>query len=201
MNKPFAENHCQRGIVLISAIVMLVMMSLIAISMIRLGTRHTQVVNNEQLRMEGEAAANYALDLMLNDSANTWTAYKGAGKAEQVNIGLSDMSATSSAAIAVTLQELTCKRIRILQNQEFVKAKGGINYVAEGDASCFGSDPTQLTIVDSSASSSSAGESLCASALYEVQARTTDPRLLGANVEVTQGVEVRRSVLDLGTCD
>lgn len=202
MMKPYYARHpSQRGIVLISGIVMLVMMTLIAISMVRLGTRHTQIVNNEQLRTEAESAATYALDLMLNDSATTWDVYKGAGKTEAVNIGLNDMSAASTAAIDVRLHDLTCRRVRIMKNSEFIKTNAGMNYISEADSSCFGGDTKQLTIVDTSSAASGEGDSLCATALFEVRAETNDPQLLEANVEMTQGVEVRRSVLNLGTCD
>ncbi|MBS0545875.1 MAG: hypothetical protein JSR40_19310 [Proteobacteria bacterium] len=193
----------QRGIVLIVGVVMLLMMTLIALALIRLGTRHTQVANNEQVRTEAVSAASYILDLLLNDSANTWTVYKGAGKTVTVNLGLSNTSATSADAIGVTLHDLTCRSIRILPNSEFIKAgaAGGINYVSQADASCFGGDSKQLTIVDSSASSTASGDSLCAQVLFEVQARTNAPQLLDANVAMTQGITIRRSVMDLGTCD
>ena len=200
------SNHrisAQRGIVLITSIVMLVMMSLIAITMIRLGTRHTQVVNNEQLRVEAEAAANYALDLVLNDSANTWKVYEGAGRIEKVNIGLDDMTAASTTAIDVTVNQLQCRRITVIPNNRLIDTDpvGGINFVSAANASCFGGGQTQMTIVDTSSGASSSGDSLCADALYEVRAQTSDARLLGANAVITQGVNVRRSVLELDSCD
>ncbi|MDX9886918.1 hypothetical protein [Thauera sp.] len=201
MNTSNRNISAQQGIVLITSIVMLVMMSLIAITMIRLGTRHTQVVNNEQLRVEAEAAANYALDLVLNDSANTWKVYEGAGRIEKVNIGLNDMVAASTTAIDVTVRQLQCKRIRVLKNEELISSQGGTNFVSAINASCFGGGQTQMTIVDTGSGASSSGDSLCASALYEVQAQTSDARLLGANAVITQGVNVRRSVLELDSCD
>lgn len=201
MNTSIRRIPAQQGLVLISSIVMLVMMSLIAISMIRLGTRHTQVVNNEQLRVEAEAAANYALDLVLNDSANTWDVYEGAGRSEKVNIGLNDMTAASTTAIDVTVHQLQCRRIRVLKNEELISSQGGMNFVSASNASCFGGGQNQMTIVDTGSGASSSGDSLCASALYEVRAQTSDARLLGANVVITQGVNVMRSVLELDSCD
>lgn len=201
MNTSNRNLSAQQGIVLITSIVMLVMMSLIAITMIRLGTRHTQVVNNEQLRVEAEAAANYALDLVLNDSANTWKVYEGAGRIEKVNIGLDDMMAASTTAIDVTVHQLQCRRIRVLKNEELISSQGGMNFVSASNASCFGGGQNQMTIVDTGSGASSAGDSLCASALYEVRAQTSDARLLGANAVITQGVNVRRSVLELDSCD
>ena len=201
MNTSNRNISAQQGIVLITSIVMLVMMSLIAITMIRLGTRHTQVVNNEQLRVEAEAAANYALDLVLNDSANTWKVYEGAGKIEKINIGLNDMVAASTTAIDVTVHQLQCRRIRVLKNEELISSQGGMNFVSASNASCFGGGQNQMTIVDTGSGASSSGDSLCASALYEVQAQTSDARLLSANVVITQGVNVMRSVLELDSCD
>lgn len=201
MNTSNRRVSTQQGIVLISSIVMLVLMSLIAISMIRLGTRHTQVVNNEQLRVEAEAAANYALDLMLNDSANFWDVYKGSGKELQVNIGLKDISADSGSAITVRVRNLKCRRIEIIPNSKLIQSNGTMNYVSETDAPCFGDDDPQIKIFDTSNPANSGDKSLCVNALYEAQAQTSDDGLLGADVLITQGVNVRRSVLDLSTCD
>lgn len=209
--KPYlAPRPYQRGIVLISGIVMLVMMTLIAISMIRLGTRHTQIVNNEQLRTEAESAATYALDLMLNDSASTWDVYKAGGRIETINIGLNDMSANSTSAIDVRLRNLECKRVRIMMNAELLKKikveiedgeEREVIFVPNENTSCWsGDDRPQPLVFDTSSEANPNEESLCAMALYEVRAETSAPQLLEANVTITQGVEVMRSLLDLG-CD
>ena len=56
-------------------------------------------------------------------------------------------------------------------------------------------------MVDTSASGIPNDDSLCASVLYEVVARTDDPKLLQAQASITQGVEVRRGLDALNECD
>jgi flagellar basal body-associated protein FliL len=191
----------QSGAVLLIALVILVMMMLIAASVIRLSMRHTQVVNNEQVRTEAETAADYALDLVLNTPATKWDGYRNAGKTEYVNLGISNKTDTQANSVAVTVSNLTCKRTRVIKNAELIKKTGTLYYVAASDASCFGGGGSPLTIVDPTALGSPTDDSLCANVLYEMQAQVTDPKLLEAKVTVAQGVEVRSSVDNLAACN
>lgn len=193
----------QSGAVLMIGMVMLLMVSLIAVSVIRLSTRNTQVVSNEQVRTEAVAAANYALDTVLNQPYTTWDPYKAAGTTTSVNLGTSKASDTladsTAGAMNVTVDNLTCKRARVLKNAELLKKNpAGIYYVAATDSSCFGGGgSTGLTIVDPSKVGSPTDDSLCATVLYELQAKANDPKLLNAAPVVHQGVEVRTDITAL----
>jgi len=191
----------QTGAVLLMGIVMLLMVTLVALGVIRMSTRHTQVVNNEQVRSEAVSAASYALDLVLNAPADTWDVYRGGGKTEAINLGISASADSTAESVAVQVSGLRCVRSRLIKNGELVKSSGGVQYVAASDASCFGGGGTPLTIVDPSAIGSPSDDSLCAAVLYEVQGRATDDRLLGADAAVVQGVAVRRGIDELTTCD
>jgi hypothetical protein len=188
----------ERGAVLMIGMVMLIMMMLIAVGVIRLSTRHTMVVNNEQLHSEATTASNYALDMVLNQPASQWTVYEGAGKTEFVNLGILAADNTEENSVEVKVTNMGCKRARILKNNELIKDAGTYKYVDAADTSCFGGGSTGLTIVDTTTLGTASNDSLCASVLYDVQAQATDPRLLGAQVTSVQGVEVRRSVEDMG---
>lgn len=197
----------QSGAVLMIGMVMLLMVSLVAVSVIRLSTRHTQIVSNEQVRTEAVAAANYALDTVLNQPYTTWDPYKAAGTTTSVNLGTSKMddSAADSTkgSMKVTVRNLECKRARVLKNSELLKKDpAGIYYVAATDASCFGGGgSTGLTIVDPSKVGSPSDDSLCATVLYDMQAQANDPKLLNAAPVVQQGVEVRTDITALsGSC-
>jgi hypothetical protein len=96
------------------------------------------------------------------------------------------------------VQNKGCKRARVLKNGELIKTSGTYKYVDPVDASCFGGGGTPLTIVDTTTLGSPSDDSLCANVLYDVQAEATDPRLLDAKVTSVQGVEVRRSIEDMG---
>lgn len=201
-------HRAQSGAVLMIGMVMLLMVSLVAVSVIRLSMRHTQIVNNEQVRTEAVAAANYALDTVLNQPYTNWDPYKGTGGTTvTVNLGTSqtdDSDADSKAASTkVTVKNLECKRARVLKNAELIKKDpAGISYVAATDVSCFGGGgSTGLTIVDPSKAGSPSDDSLCGTVLYDMQAQANDPKLLNAVPVVQQGVEVRTDITSLaGDC-
>ena len=191
----------QSGAVLMIGMVMLLMVILVAVSVIRLSTRHTQIVSNEQVRTEAVSAANYALDTVLNQPYTTWdSAYKNAtGATTDVNLGTTATADSAAVSMNVTIKNLTCKRARVMKNSEFYRqTPTGVYYVAATDAACFGGgSPTGLTIVDPTALGSPTDNSLCATVLYEMQAQANDPKLLDAAPVVTQGVEVRTDITAL----
>ena len=187
----------QGGAVLMIGLVMLLMLTLVALGIARLATRHTQVVNNEQVRTEAASAANYVLDFVLNSPASTWIGYSGAGAVVYANQGTTKAADSADVAVSVTVKNLSCKRGRILTNAELIKTVGGVAQVAEEDQSCFGGGGTPLTIVDTSALGLPSENSLCGTVLWNMDAETTDPRLLSAKAVVTQGVEVRETVTTL----
>jgi Tfp pilus assembly protein PilX len=191
----------QSGAVLMIGMVMLLMVSLIAVSVIRLSTRHTQVVSNEQVRTEAVAAANYALDTVLNEPYTTWDPYKATGTTTSVNLGTSKTADSTAVSMNVTVDNLTCKRARVLKNSELLqKSSTGVYYVSATDSSCFGAGgSTGLTIVDPSKVGSANDDSLCATVLYDLQAQANDPKLLNAAPVVQQGVEVRTDITTLSS--
>lgn len=192
----------QRGATLLVGMVMLLMMTLIAVGVIRLTTRHTQVVNNEQFQTEATAAANYALDMVLNSPASTWDAnYAGStGKTLYVNLGSKSSADEVANSVAVTVKNLNCKRQRIIKNGELIKTSGSLKYVTKDDASCFGGGGSPITIVDTSAPAAG-DDSFCANVLYEMEAAVSDAALISASARVLQGVEVRRGIDDVVSCD
>jgi Tfp pilus assembly protein PilX len=203
MKMPNVRPACraQSGAVLMIGMVMLLMVSLIAISVIRLSTRHTQIVGNEQVRTEAVAAANYALDTVMNQPYTSWDpSYKTAtGSTTSVNLGTSKTEDSTAVSMNVAIKNLECKRARVIKSAELVQRNAsGTFYVASTDASCFGGGGSPgLTIVDTSASGSPNDNSLCATVLYDMQAQANDPKLLSAAPLVQQGVEVRTDITAL----
>lgn len=186
----------QGGAVLLIGMVMLMMLTLMALGVIRLSMSHTQIVNNEQVRTEATAAANYALDMMiLNTPASDW---EPDDEDVYINLGTTSDVDTVASSIKVTVKKPTCIRQRVIQNSELVKLKDGAFYVPDADSTCFGSGGSPLTIVDPALLGVAKGDSLCATVLYEVQAAANDAKLLNATATVIQGVEVRRGIDQLG---
>ena len=191
---PRKQRH--RGSVLLTAMVVLLLLTLVAVGVVRLSSRHTQIVNNEQVRSEAVAAANYALDMVINEPATTWNDLKTAtGRVMHVNLGFQSTDEAAQNAVNVTVKNMACRRARLIKNAELVKESGGATYVEPGDVSCFGGGSgTGLTIVDPTAAGIATGNSNCATILYEVEANAGDSKLLEATARVMQGVEVRTDI-------
>ena len=198
--------NAQSGTVLLIGMVMLLMVSLVAASVIRLSTRHTQVVSNEQVRTEAVAAANYALDTVLNQPRTNWDPYKTAnGAAVNVNLGTSNTddstAGSTNGTMSVTVDNLTCKRARVIKNAELIKKNSDdVTYVAASDTACFGGgNGGGPMIVDVGKVGSPNDDSLCATVLYDMQAKANDTKLLNAAPVVQQGVEVRTDITTLSS--
>ena len=193
------SRHRQSGMVLVVGMVMLLMLTLVAIGVIRMAGRHSQVVDNAQVRSEASAAGHYALDLVLNEPATTWDDLKTAnGRNVAVNLGTLGSAENRANSVNVAVANMACKRARVIKNIELVKHSGGVSYIDPADASCFGGGSnTGLTIVDPDAIGSPTGDSNCGNVLFEVEARVADSKLLDATARVVQGVEVRTDIADL----
>jgi Tfp pilus assembly protein PilX len=192
----------QSGVVLMIGMVLLLMITLMAVGVIRLSTRHTQVANNDQTRTEATAAANYALDMVLSTPATTWSDLRTTtGRVMPVNLGIQQTADSADASVSVTVKNMTCKRARILKNSELVKQSAdGLSYVSPTDTSCFGGgSDTGLTIVDTTAVGSGGGNSNCGTVLFDVEAEAAGSQLLNAKAQVVQGVEVRTDITTLSS--
>ena len=198
---PGRARRRQSGMVLVVGMVMLLMLTLVAVGVIRMASRHSQVVDNAQVRSEASAAGHYALDLVLNEPATTWDDLKTPqGRSIAVNLGTLGSSDSRANSVRVAVANMSCKRARIIKNVELVKRSGNVSYVDPADASCFGGGSnTGLTIVDPDAIGSPTGDSNCGTVLYEVQARAADEKLLDATASVVQGVEVRTDIASLAS--
>ena len=204
--RPVRGRPSQQGAVLLIGMVMLLMITLIAVGLIRMSTRHTQVVNNEQVRSEAVAATNYALDMVINKPRATWGDYAGAGKTEYVNMGTVQTADTAAVSIPVKVSALAMKRCRLIKKSELFKVVGKTNQVSSQDASCItGDSKDQVTIYDPTVLGSATDKSYCATVLYELEAKpSTDPaddakQLLDATVTTFQGVEVRDTADNVAT--
>lgn len=179
----------QEGATLIVGLIMLILMTLIALSAIRLSNTNLKVVGNEQIQNEAQAAAAYAFDA----AANTPTFASATGATvTTVNVGM--------ASYNVTVSKPECKRYRAIPKSELVTVSGGLPVVAPNDVPCFtGSSSSPLTIVNAAAVGGTEGESLCAATLWDLQA-TVVPAASDVNTGVTlkmaEGLEQRLTVPD-----
>jgi len=185
----------QAGATLIIGLIMLILMTLIALSAIRLSNTNLRIVGNEQIRNEAQAAAAYAFDAAANTS--TFASATGA-TVTTVNVGMANYT--------VTVNKPECKRYRAIPKSELVTVSGGLPVVAPNDVPCFtGSSSSPLTIVSAASVGGTAGESLCAATLWDLQA-TVVPANSDVNTGITltmaEGLEQRLTVPDaLSSCN
>lgn len=176
------------GAVLFVALIMLLLMTLLAVAAMRLTTTNLQAVGNEQFQTQAQAAADFALDQTVNNKDFIDIPVL----TQKVSLTQAD-STTDPSALSVTLSVPACERSRLIQKSELVTQVGGQDTVLEDDQPCFGGlSSAGVTIVDQSADAPTptSDDSLCTTALFDVQADVNDPTT-SASVTVNQGIELR----------
>ncbi|NMG74522.1 hypothetical protein [Aromatoleum diolicum] len=183
----------QKGAVLFVGLIMLILITLLAVSAIRLANTNLLVVGNEQFQKEAEDAANYHLDLALN--SNSFTAIN-VDRTETLP-AFSGVTATEATNYAIKIPPPKCNRYRYLKKGELVEKSmvlvdGELKEEARvptDNLPCFGSaSGSGLTIVVDNASFND--NSLCATSLWEMTAEVQLPGT-GTKAQVMQGVEMR----------
>lgn len=174
----------QQGAVLFVGLIMLILITLIAVSAIRLANTNLLVAGNEQFQKEAEDAANYHLDLALN-SPNFVDI--NLNPAVELPLPAFDNTAeNTNTSYKVKIDSPTCKRYRYIKKGELVNPVD--NSVPVDNLACFGgSSATGITIVAAAALNDN---SLCATSLWEMTADTELPGT-GAKAQVIQGIEMR----------
>lgn len=190
----------QQGAVLFVGLIMLILITLLAVSAIRLANTNLLVVGNEQFQKEAEDAANYHLDLALN--SNEFTA-RNVNRSAPLP-AFSGAAVTPETNYTVTVPPPKCKRYRyIKQNELLAKRTVTVTEVVEGvetavekvedyvpiaNVACFGGKSNDIMIIDPTTNTS--GNSLCATSLWEMTANVELPNA-SAKAQVAQGVEMR----------
>lgn len=185
----------QQGAVLIVGLIMLLLVTLIAVAAIRMSTTHVQVVGNEQFKAEAVNAANYALDLVINNE--DFTEIDLSANPVTVNVA---GDGDEGVSMVVQYSDPECSRYRFIKKSELVKRQeSGTEYVYtvdEDDAGCITGVPsTGVTIVNAAVSGSIEDNSLCVTTLWDVSASVEDAQT-GASVTVNQGIEMRMEITE-----
>ncbi len=178
MNTRATETRYRReaGMVLITALVMLVVLTLLVVAGINMTNVNTKIAYNMQVRDEAQDATQRVIENVISDAAN-FNAPLPAPAAVGVDIdndGTADytVNAATPACLAAT---------PIKQNQ--------LDAANPADIPCFGTSSLQNSgLVGGTAT---AGNSLCANTTWDVSASYADPAGTGLNVVTHQGVNLR----------
>ena len=174
----------QRGATLIVSLIMLLLITLLAISSFALGKGNLQIVANMQQRNQAFAAAQAAVATVISSTqftstpsnaipANAIPAYCPAG-ANATCTGVNGDS-MNDVAVAVTV---TCDSIQPIPVTQ-------LDFTNPNDAGCLVGSSQDFGVTGASTNNS-----LCSNSVWDVQASATD-QSSAANYVVDQGVAVR----------
>jgi Tfp pilus assembly protein PilX len=178
----------QRGITLVTALIMLVLLTILALTSFNLGNSNLQVVGNMQRRQQALAAAHEVLEETIS-SANFATT-PGAALANPCggpNQRCIDSDGDGKTDIKVTLSPPpSCVKVQPIKNSDLDLANTEDIGCAVGANQNFG------------VAGSSDGNSDCENSVWDVNAVATDTATQ-ATVKVTQGVAIRVARDDVAT--
>ena len=180
--------HRQRGITLVIALVMLVLLTLLALTSFNLGQSNLQVVSNMQARSEALAAARQTVEETISSPrfiltpTDSLAAPCGAPNKRCLDV---NGDGTNDVTVALTPRP-ACVKARGVMNTELDVTSVEEAGCALGAAQSFGVE------------GSVTGESLCSDSVWELNAVATD-EVTKAKVEHTQGIAVRVARDDIET--
>lgn len=159
----------QRGVVLVVALIMLLLVTLMAVSGFNLTQVNLQAVQNMESRELAEHAANSALEEAISSAKIVSSpAALFSISCGSANNKCYDVNGDGVDDITVAVDVPSCVIVKSIKNNDLVMPR---------DASCF----------------TSGVDSLCVNAVFELKATATD-NLTGAQVVMVQGVAMRASV-------
>ena len=175
MKRPIRGPRSQRGITLIVALVMLVMVTLLAVSSFRVSNTNLKVISATQGRGEAMSAAQAAVEQLLSSAAFAGDP-TGLGS-QPINV---DLTGDGSVEYIVQMNQPppTCLKSRPTDPTT-------LDISNPNDRACFGS-----AIVGQVTTAAS-----CADTIWEVTARTKDT-VTSAETTIRQGVSMRVSVTE-----
>lgn len=165
----------QQGATLFVALIMLVVLTLFAVTAINLSNTNLRIAGNMQAIAEAEAAAQQAIEQVVS---NNFTANPVAQ-----NIPI-DINNDGTADYTASIPKPTCQSSKPLRNVD-------LDSSIAADAKCLGSGAVSNSgIVSIASGGTGTQQSWCYKQQWDVQASVTDSRT-GASVTLHQGVFVR----------
>lgn len=165
----------ERGVALITAMIMLTLVTLVIVTAFRLSDSNAKIVANAQLKDEMQVATNTALDRTISDTGFFTSAYSVPVTIK--NYEASANTASAKADIVVTIVP-ACVKARILANKDATPISENCLWVP-------GEDQTYLEGQNQGTS-----QSLCANTLWDIKADAADPFTGKATSESHELVEL-----------
>lgn len=172
----------QRGMTLVMALVMLVVLTLLALTSFNLGKSNLLIVSNMQQRDETMAAAREVIEETISstrlfDDPENILANPCKGEANTRCVDTNG-DGVSDVTVAITPAP-TCAKAQAIKVSE-------LDLTVKNDQDCSRNESDDLRGLPGAVS----GDSLCANSVWDVNVIATDD-VTQASVQVTQGVAVR----------
>lgn len=181
--------HRQRGITLVTALIMLVLLTLMAITAFHIGSSQTIIVSNAQHREEATDAAQQAIDQVLNSSNFT------SNPATAIPAGSCAGGAANTLCVDVNGDGKPDVTVAITPDPKCVEGwninNSALDLSKPDDAACANGQSQTFGIAGSTSSNS-----WCAESGWEITAAATD-NVTNTKVTVVQGVSSRVAATDL----
>lgn len=164
--------HKQRGSTLLVALVMLMLLTMIAISAMNATSTNIQVVGNAQFREEANTAAQQGIEQIISSNFTT-------------------LPAASTVAVTFGAASYTAQVATPTCTSSIGVTNGELNPLDPNDAPCYGSgSATNTGIVGASGTPAATAQSWCYRQNWDIRSTVTDSNT-GANTAVRQGVFIR----------
>jgi type II secretory pathway pseudopilin PulG len=179
----------QRGITLILSLIMLVLLTIMALSAFHIGKASLQVVDNAQQQEQVQNASQAMLDQVLSspnfvsDPTNVLdNSNCPSDMSAPANSRCMDLYGDGKTVVLVQLTpQPTCLQVKGIMNSTLnVEDKEDLGCAKSPDPNRFGVEGTATD------------ESLCSDSLWEINAKATE-RVSRAEAKITQGVNMRVS--------
>lgn len=178
MSLPPLPLRRQRGITLVMALIMLVVITLLALTSFNLGKSNLQIVSNMQQRDESIAAARGLLEEIISDTRFSDSPEASVANPCGPNQRCVDSNGDGVTDVRVTVKNPTCVKVQNIKTSE-------LNWEKPKDEGCMIEGQT-----GTGPEGSNNGDSLCVNSVWEVEATAVD-EMSQAKVVVTQGISVR----------
>ena len=162
-----ASMRRQKGATLLIGLIMLVLLTLMAVSSFRLGRSNLQIVGNMQFRNETLRAAEQAVEVAVSKPASVYTPSAS-------NI---DVNGDGTPDVAVTITPTL--------TQGYVKKNSAINLSDPGQLGCTVGQAQAFGVVGAAT-----GNSLCAATLYDLKVVAKEAST-NTTVELHQGISIQ----------
>jgi Tfp pilus assembly protein PilX len=174
----------QEGVTLIVALIMLIMLTLLALTSFNLGKSTLQVVNNMQVRDAGIGAARQVIEEAISSTAfyDSPTDILQNPCDGNKNTRCIDTNGDLTPDVTVAL-ETSCVKVHVLKDNDLGKTGDNTEY----DCSIGGGQNSGIVGADGG------GNSQCADAVWDLKATATDVQTQ-STVVVVQGVATRNNV-------